>query len=75
MGFVELVWKYLQTLSRLLVHTGSMKNSKSAQMLRQTDRTSPLPGTNIKDPVEFFLVDTFIGQLVHEMPLSVTVYC
>ncbi|XP_013177612.1 PREDICTED: uncharacterized protein LOC106125076 [Papilio xuthus] len=25
------------------VHTGSMRNSKSAQMLRQTDRTSPLP--------------------------------
>lgn len=33
--------------SFLIVHTGSMKNSKSAQMLRQADRTSPLPGTKM----------------------------
>lgn len=31
-----------------------MKNSKSAQMLRQADRTSPLPGTDLTTPVAYF---------------------
>lgn len=44
-----------------------MKNSKSAQMLRQADRTSPLPGTILTTPVEFFHVVASI-DLDREMP-------
>lgn len=54
-----------------------MKNSKSAQMLRQADRTSPLPGTDTdivykRIPVEYFFVHSKIRCIEEHFATSST---